>query len=574
LDLVYFIILVSVLVFVHELGHFAVAKAFGVKVITFSLGFGPKIVRVRGKETEYCIGLLPFGGFVKMLEKTDSTEPILPEDEKRTFEAQAAWKRVLIVIAGPAMNVLFPVLLYTSVYFEDRELLPPTVGVVLPGHPADGRLLPGDRILAVDGEEVSNFTGVQRLVSKKAGTPVKFSVERDGKTVEISITPNDDTEVRELDIVEHTGRIGILPSFPASVIGVPRTDSPAYRAGLRTFDRVTAVNGRKVERYVDLVDALSQNRGDALVLAFLRPVAAPEAAGGLVDIAVLEPQVATLTPLPRGGDAKAELDSVARAADVFARTGIESSDLYVSFVPSGSSEWKAGLRAGDRITALDGVPKAKWHSIEEDLVREASRRRKLEWTRDGEPMGGSFELRNEQWNDEFGQHYERYVFRTTHFAPNAPDKMVPNDRRLRYSLSRGFAETGRAIEFVAVGFLRLLQGRVSLAAVSGPITLYDVAGRAGAKGTTYFVWAMALVSINLGIINLLPIPVLDGGHLAFLVVETVRRRPLTRRTREIASLIGMSMLVLLMAIAFKNDVSRHWTDIAASVHDMFSRGHS
>src|SRR3954470_11656640 len=108
MDLLYFVILISALIFVHELGHYPWAKVFGVTAITFSIGFGPKILRLRGKETEYCVGLLPFGGFVKMLEEGKATEPIPPEDRPRTFEAQALWKRVVIVLAGPAMNVIFP----------------------------------------------------------------------------------------------------------------------------------------------------------------------------------------------------------------------------------------------------------------------------------------------------------------------------------------------------------------------------------------------------------------------------------------------------------------------------------
>jgi regulator of sigma E protease len=174
LDLVYFVLLVSVLVFVHELGHFALAKIFGVKVLTFSLGFGPKIVRLHGKETEYCIGVLPFGGFVNMLEESKGTAPIPPEDRPRTFEAQALWKRVAIVLAGPAMNVVFPIALYSAVFFGDRELSPPTVGVVLPGKPADGKLAPGDRIVAVDGNDVQSFSDVQRYVAKHAGKSIRF----------------------------------------------------------------------------------------------------------------------------------------------------------------------------------------------------------------------------------------------------------------------------------------------------------------------------------------------------------------------------------------------------------------
>ena len=197
LDLVYFILLVSVLVFVHELGHFAVAKIFGVKVLTFSLGFGPKIVRLRGRETEYCVGVLPFGGFVNMLEQSKGTAPIPPEDRGRTFEAQALWKRVAIVLAGPAMNVVFPIALYSSVFYGDRELSPPTVGVVLPGRPAEGKLAPGDRILAVDGNEMHSFNDVQRFVAKRPSRPVKFSVDRDGRTVDVSVVPAEAALLRE-----------------------------------------------------------------------------------------------------------------------------------------------------------------------------------------------------------------------------------------------------------------------------------------------------------------------------------------------------------------------------------------
>ncbi|HSQ64791.1 MAG TPA: RIP metalloprotease RseP [Polyangiaceae bacterium] len=570
MDLLYFTLLVSVLVFVHELGHFSLAKIFGVKVLTFSLGFGPKIVRLRGKETEYCIGILPFGGFVNMLEQSKGTGPIPPEDRPRTFEAQALWKRIAIVLAGPAMNVLFPVVLYTSVFMGDRELLPPTVGVVLPGHPADGKLLPGDRILAVDDRDVSSFVDIQRYVAKRAGKPVRFSVMRDGKKADVTVVPNDDVEVQELDMVEHIGRIGILPSFPAPVIGVPRVDSPAYRAGLRTFDRITSINGRSVDRMIDLASALSQNKGEAMVIAYLRPQPVPEATNGLCDLALLDPQVATVTPLPKMPGAKEET-ATDRAADAFARTGIESSEMYAVFVPEGSSEWKAGLRPGDRITALDGVPQSSWQQLQGELMAGRSRMRDLEWTREGESLGGSFQVQSEQWRDEFGTPYERFVFRTTHWAPLAPDELVPNDSRLTYAVSHGFEETARAVTIVSVGMLRIVQGRVSLtSSMSGPITLYDIAGRAGAKGGTYFATAMALVSINLGLINLLPIPVLDGGHLAFFFVEGLRRKPVARRTREIASLVGVTMLVVLMGLAFKNDVQRRWGDIVSQVHELFS----
>src|SRR5262249_25581853 len=157
------------------------------------------------------------------------------------------WKRIVIVLAGPAMNVLFPIVLYTSVYLEDRQLLPPTIGATVPGKPADGKLLPGDQIASLDGKPVASFLEVQRMIGARAGAPLRRPVRRDGRTLDVVVTPADETELVEpveLELVEHVGRIGVSPSFPAPVIGVPRTDSPAYRAGLRSFDRITAINGR------------------------------------------------------------------------------------------------------------------------------------------------------------------------------------------------------------------------------------------------------------------------------------------------------------------------------------------
>src|SRR5207245_317755 len=141
---------------------------------------------------------------------------------------------------------------------------------------------------------------------------------------------------------------------------------------------------------------------------------------------------------------------------------------YVAFVPEGSSEWQAGLRAGDRITALDGVPQRSWKSMEKDLVRGAQRFHDLTWTRGGETNGGRFQLRKEQWNDEFSQHYERYVFRTTHWVPNAPDQLVPNPNLVMYSVRGALEQTVSVMQFISVGFVRVMQGR--LGELGGPIT--------------------------------------------------------------------------------------------------------
>jgi regulator of sigma E protease len=554
MDLLYFVILISALIFVHELGHYAWAKIFGVKVITFSLGFGPKILRLRGKETEYCIGLIPLGGFVKMLEETKA-DPVLPEDRKRTFESQALWKRVVIVFAGPIMNLIFPVVLYFSVFVGERNFLPPTVGIVLPGHAADGKLMAGDRVLSVDGEEIGTYAEFARIVRKSPGRELLLKVFRQANYVEIAVTPEEIIERRELEMVERVGKLGIYPSLPRAVIGVPRPDSAAYRAGLRTFDVVILVGGKPIKRFVDLESALRDNRGENMPVTYLRPRVVDGALGGLMDGAVYEPGVANLTPDPAPGD-------------LLSRTGIELADLYAAVVPDASLR-QAGLMPGDKVTDLDDAPLPAWSVFRERLLSAPDQPHTLGWVRDGRRMSGTIQMRREQWTDDYGQHFDRYVMRTTHWIPSAPEAFVENPHAIRYALRNAFEETADVMRFIVIGIVRVVEGRVSLSSLSGPITIYDVAGEAGARGTDYFVWAMALISINLGLLNLLPIPVLDGGHLLFFAIEGVLRRPLPLRVREVASLVGMSFLFLLMGIAFKNDVDRKWDVIVGQFGELF-----
>ncbi len=322
MDLLYFVILTSSLIFVHELGHFLFAKAFGVKVITFSLGFGPKVLRLRGRETEYCISLLPLGGYVKMLEESKS-DLVLPEDRKRTFESLPAYKRLIIVLAGPVMNLVFPVLLYFAVFVGDGPYLPPTIGVVLPQHAAEGKLFPGDRVMAINGEEIGTFDELKRIISKSPGQTLRLKVFRDNRHTEVEITVEDTVERKELDIVERVGSIGVEASAPAAVIGVPDAESPAYRAGLRTFDVVTNVGGQPVRRFRDLEATLGEEAGETLPVTYLRPVRVPNALGGLADMAVLEAGVVALTPDMNG-------------STLLERSGIELADLYVAIVPEDS----------------------------------------------------------------------------------------------------------------------------------------------------------------------------------------------------------------------------------------------
>lgn len=554
MDLLYFALLCSVLIFVHELGHFVFAKIFGVKVLTFSIGFGPKIIRIRGRETEYCVGILPLGGFVKMLEE-NRQEPVLPEDRKRTFEAQALYKRVIIVMAGPAMNVLFPILLYFAVFVGATRFQPPTVGVVLPGHPAEGKLQPGDRVLDVDGARVETFAELHRIVSASPNKELKLKVFRQNEHIEVIVIPEERTVRKPLDIIDKVGEIGIKPNRPAAVVGISRPDSPAYRAGLRTFDLVTEVRGRPVKTFSDLEELLRENHGETIPVTYLRPVGVPRALGGLADLAVYEAGVAALTPEAVHGD-------------LTLKTGLEPADMYVADVPEGSAEWKAELRAGDRIVEVDGVEVTAWSMMIERLMATPDRPHVLTWLRSAQRKSGTIELRREDYIDEYGEHRPRFFVRISNWSPSVPEAWVNNPSRVDFAFRSALTETYDVIRFIVVGIVRIAEGKVSLSTLGGPITVYDVVGEESSKGVSYFVWAMAVISINLGLINLLPIPVLDGGHLVFFLFEAVLRRPLPLRVRELASLAGMVLLVVLMGVAFKNDVERRWDVIQSQLKEL------
>jgi regulator of sigma E protease len=564
MDLFYFVVLVSSLIFVHELGHFLLAKAFGVKVLTFSLGFGPKVLRLRGRETEYCIGVLPLGGYVRMLEASKS-DAVLPEDRNRTFESLSAYKRVLIVLGGPLMNMIFPVLLYFSVFVGDGPFLPPTVGVVLPGHPAEGKLFPGDRILAVNGEEIGTFDELKRIVAKNPAKPVTFKVFRDFHQTDVEVVASEtltnalssEAEQSPLDNPdERIGTVGIQPSAPAAVIGVVE-DSPAYRAGLRTFDLITNVAAQRIDRYVDLESELAHNHGETVPVAYLRPVEVNGALGGLAEMAVFEAGVAALTPLSAG-------------QNLLERTGIESSDMYVSHLPRDSYLYRAGLRPGDKIVRLDDEELPAWSTFRERVWAERDRAHRIEFLseRDGRLRSGTFQMRREDFSDEHGQNFARYVFGVQHWVPLAAAGWVEHPYPVRYALSKAVEETVDVTRYILIGMRRLVQGRLSLDSLSGPITIYEVAGEEGRKGPDYFIWVMALVSINLGLFNLLPIPALDGGHLMFLAAEAVLRRPLPLRVREIAHIVGMTIVISLMAVAFKNDLERRWDVLLGQVREL------
>ena len=547
MDLVYFVILVGVLIFVHELGHFAWAKFFGVKVLKFSLGFGPRLIGFRKGDTEYVVAAVPLGGYVKLLGESPN-DVVRPEDEARAFTNQPMLKKVIIVVAGPAMNLIFPIILYFVVFLGDSMLTPAIVGTVYPDRPAWGKLEPGDRIVAIDGDEVHTFYDVKRSIHDRVGEPLAFVVERDGERLEHTITPERERVTRELERTEDVGVVGILPYHPTAVVGVASPTGPAATAGMRTFDVVVSAAGRPVDRWLDLDRIFRGNRGTTVPLTYLRPRRVDRALDGLVELDVFEPHVAAVTPEPGDGSG-------------VTRAGLESADLYVSQITWGSPEHHLGMLAGDRLLELDGQAIRRWDTFIEDLRATGPREHRLTFRRGDEVMNRTYQLRRERGVTEHGQPYDRYVVGMRNWLPMRIDPGVPNPSPVTYAVREAWTSTVEMVELTLVSVVRLFQGRLTVKSIGGPLTIFEVAGTAAREGTLNYLTLMAFISINLGLINLLPIPLLDGGHLLTFAVEGVSRRKLTTKARQYLSLVGLVILVLLMVLAFKNDLERQWPHI-------------
>ena len=549
MDLVYFIVLVGVLIFVHESGHFLWAKLFGVRVLTFSLGFGPRVAGFSRGGTDYVIAALPLGGYVRMLGENPH-EQIRREDEPHAFHTQPVWRRVVIVFAGPMMNLVFPLVLYFVVFLGTSTLSPAIIGDVFPGQPADGKLEAGDRITGIDGEPVKTFYDLTRIVGTKAGQTLRFEIERDGEALTRPITPVAKRVERPLDLAEEVGRIGISVNQPLSIVGVTDDKSPAAEAGLATFDWVVSAAGKRCDRWGELQRVLSGNRGSLVPVTVLRPEPVQGALGALLGVSLYAPRVATLMPHPGsapGGE----------------RAGLEAGDLYVSQVLADSPEARAGLRKGDRLIALDGQPIRHFSSFLEELEAGGGKTRALTVRRDGDMLTLRYALAHARGTGEYEER-DRYAIGMRRWQPTLPFPEVKNPNPLAYAFDEAVRATSEVVELTAISFVRLFQGRLSMKSIGGPLTIFDAAGEAAREGAMNYLFLMGFISVNLGLINLMPIPLLDGGHLLFFLIELITRKPLSARLREYASMAGLTILILLMVFAFKNDVERQWPQIFQS----------
>jgi regulator of sigma E protease len=534
-----FALLFGVVVFIHELGHFLLAKWSHVVVERFAIGFGPTLVKKRWKETEYAICAFPLGGYVKMRGEDAGEEGVLADP--RAFYGTSLRKRIAIAAMGPVANLFLPVLLFSALFMVGLPALVSRVGWVMPGSPAErAGLRAGDTVESIEGRSIWRWSDMEEAIRRKAGSSLALGVDRGGRKLTLSVTPEKEKSPNLFGEEVEMGRIGISPQPLRPAVGVPDPESPAGRAGLRTGDVILAVNGRAVTHWWELEESFAKaSRPRTLEIErFLGPVE----------------------------EGKTERRTVSPAAPgpSLARAGIHPAELFLRDIAPDSVAEKIGIRPGDQLLAVNGAPLSSWTQFQEIIQKNAGDRLRLDVQRAGKPV--SFKFVPEEVEDKNQVTREKERRRQLGVVSAAVPGEVAQKKE-RYlnpfrALVHGTAMTGEMVGLTVAGLYKLLTGKLSVKrSLGGPISIFYLAGGSyETGGWVSFFRMMALLSITLGIINLFPIPVLDGGHLLFFLIEAVRGRPVNMRVRELAQQAGLIIIIGLMLLTFYVDIERYFFD--------------
>ncbi len=427
LDLRWFILVLGVLIFVHELGHFLAARRIGVRVLTFSLGFGPKLLKFRRGDTEYCVSAIPLGGYVKMAGENPEDARTGASDE---FLSKSKWQRFQVLIMGPIMNLALALVVMAFVLYQGADVPAFTqqqvvVGTVEADSPAQkAGILPGDHIIQVGSMPVETWEEFMLETVTRANRPTKLTIIRDGKTIEREVVPTAVGKYEE-------GVVGVIPPLRPQVASL-QPGEPAEAAGLHAGDVILAVNGEKPIVHARVIEIIRANEGKPLQFEILRA----------------------------------------------------GSTLMVPVTPK---KFTDNVRIGAQIRELEV------RIIEPNLLE-------------------AFKLSAERNYD-----WAKLIVRTLVglFTRDTPVKQL-----------------------------------------MGPVAIAGLSGEAAQAGWIQLFSLMAMISLNLGLLNLMPIPVLDGGHITILALEGLSRRDFSMKVKEKMLLGGFVLLLMLMVTVIYNDLAR------------------
>jgi regulator of sigma E protease len=604
------LVLLGVLITVHELGHFLVAKLTGVRVLTFSLGFGPKLVGFTRGDTEYRISMLPLGGYVRMY--GDDVNVDVPAAERHyAFLEKPFLVKSAIAVAGPAANLLLPLGIFFALNVGQEQLVDAVAGTVLPGDPAAvAGVKPGDRILAVDGEPVAVFEDLVEKIGSRPNKSTRLTVDRgvDGKPqhVELTMTP---AAVKSPNPTVSTpvGRIGLLASVERPIVSVD-VDSPAGLAGLQAGDRVISIGGVAVLTRDALETALAASdltrdlvlvveRGPDKAQLTITIPGTPAPAPVVVDVGD-ETAVPLLLPPTPAAVVVADLRFAVLADELAGPTlalreqtanhvaaavvqqgrfrGIASFEATIATVEEDTPAHARGLVAtsparpavpesegavavaavaavpGHRVVAVDGAPVRIVSELANALERDPEGIHVIGLV-DGKGEGATFTLRLQKSTRRELAGARVLGAKLTSTLGDAP--VITREVSAAEALTRAIGQTGETIKNVAGGYVLLFTGGVGLDQLGGPVLIATIAGEAARSGAETYLLLMCMISVNLALLNLLPVPVLDGGHLLLFTVEAVRRKKLTPAARMRATQVGLLLVGALMLVAMFNDLS-------------------
>lgn len=533
MTILYFVIVLGTLVFVHELGHFVLAKLCGVYVDCFSLGFGPRLIWLRLGETEYRISLIPLGGYVRMAGQSDMPD----EDDKafaerikdlppqRRYDRQSVGRRMAIILAGPIMNLLFalPVAyaLLTTGVMQPLETDATTVGEIVPGSPAQlAGLLPGDRVLRINDVPVKDWNELTRLTRNNVGNEIQLTYERSGRQYTVLITP-------VLDMEKEIMGIGVQQMERAQIAMI-LSNTPAAGTALQVgdiIDRLIGVRAEDLSR-ARLIKEIRARPNTKLVLRVQR-MPAERLVGESNVVETLRVPVTTA----RSG-------------------GIEFASVMGNvIVCDANAPSNFPIQTGDRVLAAYERPLAP-EEVQEFITAQPA---------------GDLPLTIERITGRFVKRrlVTNVIVRVIDIGTIGV-LLEPAQQRIKYPPAAAVeASIDQSVAVVADTFAALkmmVQQRLGVKALAGPLAIARMTGRAARAGMDVLLQLVLVITINLGILNLLPIPVLDGGHMVMLSIEGLIGRPLPMRLQVWIQHVGVLLLLGLFSVVMYNDALRWLAD--------------
>jgi regulator of sigma E protease len=545
---------------VHELGHFLFAKWAGIRVDTFSIGFGPRLFAKKFGETEYCLSLVPLGGFVKIYgQDPDELESDPTPAPDRAFSRKPLGAKISVLFGGPLFNYLLAILIFALLAVVGVEKLPAFATRIVAETPAyTAGLRSGDTILAVGGQPTRSYDDVMDQIAKHPEQTLKFSLLREGRPLDLDIKVQKEHALTPYGEESEAGvLVGLDPLAREPVIA---TTLKIHPWGFMSGDKITEFEGSPIRSWEDFEKGLTASlKSSAEKLRF-------KVMRGNESIDITSPGISPLL---------AKLGARRDVHEFLEIAGIHNPELFVQEVVKDTPAHAAGIKTGDRMISVNGqkvysfdhlrgviqsagdaAGKAAKITGKEPALEQAL---KLEIEREGKKQVLISAIQAKKGKDPLGEEIVTYTIG----IQSAGKMMAPPNMLLERTLNPvkalwiGASETTSHTVMTVVGLKKLLFGEVSAKSVGGPIMIGKLAGDTFAsRGWRDFLRIMAIISISLGVFNLIPVPILDGGHIVFAVVESMRGRPLSHKVQQTALKVGLSLILLLMVFALYNDISR------------------